>query len=154
MLKIGEKAIEFNLPDNEGVYHKLSNYLGKKVVLYFYPKDNTSGCTNQALEFKRLYDEFKENNIMVIGISKDSITSHCKFKNKYDLPFILLSDESTEVINAYGVFKEKSMYGKKFMGVVRTTFIVDENGFIENIYEKANANKNAEEVLQYLLSKE
>lgn len=142
-----EKAFDFNLPDSDGIYHKLSDYLGKKVVLYFYPKDNTSGCTNQALEFKRLYDDFKNENCVIIGISKDSINSHKKFSDKYAFPFILLSDENLEAINKYGVYQEKSMYGRKYMGVVRTTFIIDENGYIVDKKEKVNASKNPQDTL-------
>ena len=153
MLKIGDKAIGFSLPDSYGVVHNLSDYLGKKVVLYFYPKDNTSGCTNQALEFKRLFDEFSNENAVVIGISKDSISSHCKFQTKYDLPFILLSDVECDIIAKYGVYQEKSMYGRKYMGVVRTTYIIDENGVISGVYEKVSANKNPQEMLDLILGR-
>ena len=147
MLEINSKAPDFSLPDENGTIHKLSDYLGKKVVLYFYPKDNTSGCTMQALEFKRLFDEFNNANTIIIGISKDSIKSHLNFKTKYELPFILLSDSNLEAINAYNVYEEKSMYGRKYMGVVRSTFVIDENGFIKDIKRKVNASKNPEETL-------
>ena len=146
MLEINSKAPDFSLPDENGTIHKLSDYLGKKVVLYFYPKDNTSGCTMQALEFKRLFDDFNNANI-IIGISKDSIKSHLNFKTKYELPFIILSDPNLEAINAYNVYEEKSMYGRKYMGVVRSTFIIDEKGFIKDIKRKVNAFKNAEDTL-------
>ena len=152
-MKLNDKMFDFILPDETGLMHKLSDYLGKKIVLYFYPKDNTAGCTNQALEFKRLYEQYNDNNTVIIGISKDSVLSHCKFKTKYELPFILLSDVDGDVLNQYGVYKEKSMYGKKYMGIVRTTFIINESGIIEKIFEKANANKNPQEVLDYILSK-
>ena len=147
MLEINSKAPDFSLPDENGTIHKLSDYLGKKVVLYFYPKDNTSGCTMQALEFKRLFDEFNKENTIIIGISKDSIKSHLNFKTKYELPFIILSDLNLEAINAYNVYEEKSMYGRKYMGVVRSTFIIDEKGFIKDIKRKVNASKDAEETL-------
>ncbi len=146
-MKINDKAIDFNLMDSDGIYHKLSQFLGQKVVLYFYPKDNTSGCTNQALEFKRLYQEFKDLNTVLIGISKDSVSSHKKFSTKYDLPFLLLSDESLEVLKAYGVYQEKTMYGKKFMGVIRTTFIINEQGYIISKEEKVSSSKNPLETL-------
>ena len=125
MNNINERATDFTLNDENGVPHSLKDYLGKKVVLYFYPKDNTSGCTSQALGFKELYDEFVKENAVIIGISKDSSSSHKKFKDKYDFPFILLSDESTKVLNDYGVYQEKSMYGRKYMGIVRTTFVIN-----------------------------
>lgn len=147
MLEVGQKAIDFSLPDELGNIHNLSDYLGKKIVLYFYPKDNTLGCTNQALEFKRLYEDFKELNTIIIGISKDSIKSHLNFKNKYDFPFILLSDESLDVINKYGVYGKKVMYGKESMGVIRTTFIIDENFIVKNIERKVNSKKNPEDTL-------
>ena len=147
MLEINSKAPDFSLPDENGTIHKLSDYLGKKVVLYFYPKDNTSGCTMQALEFKRLFDDFNNANTIIIGISKDSIKSHLNFKTKYELPFIILSDPNLEAINAYNVYEEKFMYGRKYMGVVRSTFIIDEKGFIKDIKRKVNASKNAEDTL-------
>lgn len=142
MNNINEKATDFTLNDEKGISHSLSDYLGKKVVLYFYPKDNTSGCTTQALGFKELYEEFEKENVVIIGISKDSSSSHKKFKEKYDFPFILLSDESTAVLNDYGVYQEKSMYGRKYMGVVRTTFVINEEGIIISKEEKVNAKEN------------
>ncbi|MGN1295873.1 MAG: peroxiredoxin [Bacilli bacterium] len=142
MNNINEKATDFTLNDENGVPHSLSDYLGKKVVLYFYPKDNTSGCTTQALGFKELYEEFSKENVVIIGISKDSSSSHKKFKEKYDFPFILLSDEITAVINDYGVYQEKSMYGRNYMGVVRTTFVINEEGIIISKEEKVNAKEN------------
>ena len=145
-----EKAINFTLPDSKGQMHQLSDYLGKKVVLYFYPKDNTQGCTLQALGFKEYYDKLKEKNVEVIGISKDSVKSHERFSCKYELPFVLLSDESCEVIQAYGVWQEKKLYGKTYMGIVRTTFIIDEDGNIIKIMPKVTAKTNAKEIYEYL----
>ncbi len=150
MLNIGDKAIEFNLPDSEGVYHHLSDFLGKRVVLYFYPKDNTSGCTAQALGFKEYIEAFQNLNTVVIGISKDSVKSHKNFKEKYELPFLLLSDESTKVLQAYGVYQEKSMYGRKYMGVVRTTYIIDEQGIIVSAKEKVNSSQNPIDTLTFI----
>ena len=142
------KAIDFNLPDGQGKMHKLSDYLGKKVVLYFYPKDNTQGCTLQALGFKEYYEKFKEKNVEIIGISKDSVKSHDRFSCKYELPFTLLSDESTETIQAYGVWQEKKLYGKVYMGIVRTTFIIDEEGNIVKEMPKVTAKTNAKEIYE------
>ena len=130
MLEIGMKAPEFTLPDKDGNSVSLSDYLGKKVVLYFYPKDNTPGCTRQACAFAAAYEGFKSRDIAVIGISKDSVSSHLKFAQKYELPFILLSDPELKAIQAYGVWQEKKLYGKVSMGVVRTTFIIDAQGNI------------------------
>ena len=128
----------------------LTDFIGKKVVLYFYPKDNTPGCTRQACAFAGAYESFKDNDIVVIGISKDSVASHKKFAEKYDLPFILISDKELEAIQAYGVWQEKKLYGKVSMGVVRTTFIIDENGNIEKIMPKVKPDTNAAEILEYL----
>ena len=147
MLEVGMKAPDFTLSDKDGMSVSLSVFLGKKVVLYFYPKDNTSGCTTQALEFKEHYNEFLSKGMVVIGISKDSPKSHQKFIDKYDLPFILLSDESLEVLKAYEVWQEKKMYGKPYMGVVRTTYIIDEKGIIEKVYEKVKPIENAKDIL-------
>ena len=150
MLKIGDKAPEFTLQDKNGNEVSLNNFLGKKVVLYFYPKDSTPGCTKQACAFASAYEQFKSNDIAVIGISKDSIASHVKFAEKYNLPFILLSDPERKAIEAYGVWQEKKMCGKVGMGVVRTTFIIDENGNIEKIMDKVKPDTNAQEILEYL----
>lgn len=147
MIDVGQKAIDFELMDSDGKTHRLSDYLGHKVVLYFYPKDNTSGCTNQALEFKRLYNDFNKENTVILGISKDSVKSHKNFRDKYELPFILLSDESTKVLDMYGVYQEKSMYGRKYMGVVRTTYIIDEEGKVESVQTKVSSVTNAEDTL-------
>ena len=153
MNNINERATDFTLNDENGVPHSLKDYLGKKVVLYFYPKDNTSGCTSQALGFKELYEEFVKENAVIIGISKDSSASHKKFKDKYDFPFILLSDESTKVLNDYGVYQEKSMYGRKYMGIVRTTFVINEEGIIISKEEKVNAKENPYCTLKIITNK-
>ena len=150
MLKIGDNAPDFALFDNNGNTVRLSDFRGKKVVLYFYPKDNTPGCTRQACAFSGLYSEFQRRNIEVIGISRDSVASHVKFAEKYDLSFILLSDPELLAIEAYGVWQEKKLYGKVSFGVVRTTFIIDENGNIEKIMPKVKPDTNAEEILNIL----
>lgn len=150
MLETGMKAPEFTLPDKDGNMVSLTDFIGKKVVLYFYPKDNTPGCTRQACAFAGAYESFKDNDIVVIGISKDSVASHKKFAEKYDLPFILISDKELDAIQAYGVWQEKKLYGKVSMGVVRTTFIIDENGNIEKIMPKVKPDTNAAEILEYL----
>lgn len=150
MLEIGMKAPEFTLNDKDGNIICLSDFLGKKVVLYFYPKDNTPGCTRQACAFAAAYQGFKGKDVVVIGVSRDSVTSHQKFAQKYDLPFILLSDPELQAIQAYGVWQEKKLYGKVSMGVVRTTFIIDERGNIEKIMPKVKPDTNAAEILSYL----
>lgn len=150
MLSINSVAPDFTLPDKDGVNHSLSEFRGKKVVLYFYPKDNTGGCTTQGLQFKELNDEFKALNAVIIGISKDSPASHAKFIEKYDFPFILLSDVNKDVINTYGVWQEKVMYGKKTFGVVRTTYVIDENGVIISAETKVKASENAVCTLNFL----
>lgn len=145
-----EKAFNFTLKNEKGEEVSLHSFLGKKVIVYFYPKDNTPGCTRQACAFKNSYDDFKKKNVVVIGISKDSEVSHQKFIEKYELPFILLSDPELVAIKGYGVWREKNMYGKKTMGVARTTFVIDEQGFVEKVFEKANPDTNAEDILTYL----
>ena len=150
MLELGTKAPEFTLRNKNGTEVKLSDFLGKKVVLYFYPKDNTPGCTRQACAFAGLYKGFQEKGVEVIGISKDSVASHVKFAEKYNLPFVLLSDPNLEAIKAYDVWQEKKMCGKVSMGVVRTTFIINENGMIEKIMQKVKPDTNAEEILAHL----
>lgn len=147
MLNIGDKAPDFTLCDKNGSPVSLSDFLGKKVVVYFYPKDNTPGCTRQACAFAGAYQEFKSKNVEVIGISKDSVSSHVKFAEKYDLPFVLLSDPELAVIKAYGVWQEKKNYGKISMGVVRSTFIIDEKGYIEKVMPKVKPDTNAAEIL-------
>ncbi|ABX41943.1 thioredoxin-dependent thiol peroxidase [Lachnoclostridium phytofermentans] len=150
MLEIGSKAPEFTLNNQEGVEVSLKDFLGKKVILYFYPKDNTPGCTAQACGYATLYPDFMEKGAVVIGVSKDSVQSHKKFAEKYNLPFELLSDTELEVIKAYDVWQEKNMYGKKTMGVVRTTYLIDENGFITGVSGKVNAAKNPEDTLKLI----
>ena len=150
MLEIGMKAPEFTLSDKDGNLVSLSDFLGKKVVLYFYPKDNTPGCTRQACAFAAAYEGFKTNDVVVIGVSKDSTASHLKFAQKHDLPFILLSDPELQAIQAYGVWQEKKLYGKVSMGVVRSTFIIDEQGTIEKVMPKVKPDTNAAEILSYL----
>ena len=150
MLKIGDKAPDFSLSDKDGSTVTLSELFGKKIVLYFYPKDNTPGCTRQACAFAGLYGEFQKRDIQVIGISKDSVASHQKFAEKYGLPFILLSDPELAAINAYGVWQEKKLCGKTGFGVVRTTFIIDENGYISEIMPKVKPDTNAADILARL----
>lgn len=144
------KAPDFSLPDKEEHVIHLSDFLGKKVVLYFYPKDNTPGCTRQACAFAGSYEKFRAKDVVVIGISKDSTASHRKFAEKYELPFILLSDPELQAIQAYDVWKEKKLYGKVSMGVVRTTYVIDEQGIIEKVMPKVKPDTNAAEILAYL----
>ena len=151
MLEIGTKAPDFTLPDKDGNLVSLSDFAGKKVVLYFYPKDNTPGCTRQACAFAGAYHEFNDMNVAVIGISRDSVQSHVKFAEKYSLPFTLLADTELSAIQAYGVWQEKKLYGKVSMGVVRSTFIIDENGCIEKVMPKVKPDTNAAEILDYLM---
>ena len=150
MLNINDKAPLFTLKDKDGKDISLSDFAGKKVVLYFYPKDNTAGCTKQACAFAALYNNFEKKGAVVIGVSRDGTASHTKFAEKYSLPFILLSDPELAVIQAYGVWQEKKNYGKVSMGVVRTTFIIDENGIITHIMPKVKPDSNAAEVLGML----
>ena len=150
MLEAGMKAPQFTLTDANGNTVSLSDFLGKKVVLYFYPKDNTPGCTRQACAFAGAYDAFRERGVEVIGISRDSVASHAKFAEKYGLPFILLSDPERVAIEAYGVWQEKKQYGKVSMGVVRTTFLIDEQGMVAKIMPKVKPDTNAAEILAAL----
>ncbi len=150
MLQAGMKAPDFTLEDKDGKTVSLSDFLGKRVVLYFYPKDNTPGCTRQSCAFAGVYREFAERQVEVIGISRDSVASHVKFAEKYSLPFILLADPELDAIKAYGLWQEKKLYGKVSMGVVRTTFIIDENGVIERIMPKVKPDTNAAEVLEII----
>ena len=150
MLEVGMKAIEFTLPDKNGNMVSLSDFIGKKVVLYFYSKDNTPGCTRQACAFALKNDEINNKNAVVIGISKDSVNSHLNFATKYNLPFVLLSDTDLSVIKSYGVWKEKKLYGKVSMGVVRTTFLIDEKGIVQAIMPKVKPETNADEILTLL----
>lgn len=150
MLEIGTKAPDFSLPDQNGDIHTLKEYAGRKVVLYFYPRDNTAGCTKQACGFAELYPQFVEKDAVVVGVSKDSVASHKKFEEKYNLPFTLLSDTELQAIKAYDVWKEKKNYGKVSMGVVRTTYLIDENGMIIKAYEKVKAAENPGQMLDDL----
>ena len=150
MLTAGMQAPDFALWDKDGKLVRLSDFLGRKVVLYFYPKDNTPGCTRQACAFAGAYDAFREKQVTVIGISRDSVASHVKFAEKYALPFVLLSDPERQAIEAYGVWQEKKSYGKVSMGVVRSTFIIDEKGVIEKVMPKVKPDTNAAEILAYL----
>ncbi len=150
MLEIGTKAPEFSLPDENGEIRNLSDYKGKKLILYFYPRDNTPGCTKQACGFGELYPQFGEKGVEIIGISKDSVASHKKFKEKYSLPFTILSDTELQTIQAYDVWKEKKLYGKTSMGIVRTTYLIDENGIIIKALDKVKAAENPEEMLEML----
>jgi peroxiredoxin Q/BCP len=150
MLEIGTKAPDFTLPDKDGNPVTLSDFRGKKVVLYFYPKDNTPGCTRQACAFAAAYEGFKAANTVVIGISKDSVASHQKFAAKHDLPFLLLSDPELVAIQGYDVWKEKKLYGKVSMGVVRSTYLIDEEGVIQQALPKVKPDTNAGEILAYL----
>ena len=147
MLEIGTKAPAFSLPDQNGTIHTLEEYKGKKVVLYFYPKDNTSGCTKQACGFAELYPQFTEKGAVVLGVSKDSVASHKKFEEKFGLPFTLLSDTELAAIKAYDVWQEKNMYGKITMGVVRTTYLIDEEGVIVKAFCKVKATENPAQML-------
>ena len=150
MLEVGMKAPEFTLKDKLGNPVSLSDFRGKKVVLYFYPRDNTPGCTRQACAFAQNHSSFEEQNVVVIGISKDSVASHLKFAEKYELPFILLSDPELKAIEPYGVWQEKKLYGKVSMGVVRSTYLINEEGVIEKVMPKVKPDTNAGEILAYL----
>lgn len=150
MLEVGTKAPNFALKNQEGQEVSLSQFAGKRVVLYFYPRDNTPGCTRQACGFAQNYEGFTQRDVVVIGVSKDSVASHLKFAQKYELPFVLLSDPDLEAIQAYGVWQEKKLYGKVSMGVVRTTYIIDPQGVIEKVMPKVKPDTNAAEILAYL----
>lgn len=150
MLKEGSKAPAFKLPGDDGKVHSLSDYKGKTVVLYFYPKDDTSGCTAEACDFRDNMKRIAKKDTVVIGVSKDSAKSHTKFKDKYDLNFLLLSDEDGKMLEKYGVWQEKSMYGRKYWGIARTTFIIDGNGKIRKVFEKVKVKGHVDEVLENL----
>ena len=150
MLEIGTKAPDFTLPDQDGNMVTLSSLQGQKVVLYFYPKDNTAGCTKQACNFGELFPQFREKGAVVVGVSKDSVASHKKFREKYNLPFTLLSDTELKVLQAYDVWQEKNMYGRKTMGVVRTTYLIDEKGIIVKAFGKVKAAENPRQMLDAL----
>jgi thioredoxin-dependent peroxiredoxin len=147
MIKKGDQAPNFKLSADDGKIYSLKDFKGKNLVIYFYPKDMTSGCTTEACDFRDNIKLFKKKNTVVIGVSKDGIESHKKFKSKYKLPFTLLSDENMEMLKAYNVWKEKSMYGRKYMGIERTTYIIDENGIVVEIYNKVKVAGHIEEIL-------
>ena len=148
MLEVGSKAPDFTLQDQDGNLHSLSDYKGQKVLLYFYPKDNTAGCTKQACAYSQLKSEFLEKGIQIIGLSKDSVKSHKNFEQKQNLDITLLSDENLDVISSYDVWHEKKMCGKTYMGVVRTTYVIDENGIIIFSNDKVNAAQDAQKMLE------
>ncbi len=150
MLEVGTKAPDFTLKNQEGQEVSLSQFAGKRVVLYFYPRDNTPGCTRQACGFAQNYAGFTQRDVVVIGVSKDSVASHLKFAQKYELPFVLLSDPDLQAIQAYGVWQEKKLYGKVSLGVVRTTYVIDPQGVIEKVMPKVKPDTNAAEILAYL----
>ena len=150
-LKVGQKAPDFTVMDDKGEKVKLADLKGKKVVLYFYPKDDTPGCTKEACAFRDGIDKIKKRGAVVLGVSADSVESHKKFKNKFDLNFPLLADSDKKMVEAYGVWKEKSMYGKKYMGIERTTFVIDENGKIAHIFPKVKVDQHYDEVLEALM---
>jgi len=150
MIEAGKKAPTFSLPDSDGNKISLKDYLGKKVVLYFYPKDMTSGCTKEACDFRDASPNFNKVKAVVLGVSADSVERHKKFSDKYELPFLLLSDENKKVLEKYGVWKEKSMYGRKYMGIERTTVIIDEQGKIAKIFHKVKVNGHIDEVLKVI----
>jgi len=152
MLEEGKKAPQFTLKDQSGKSVALKNFLGKKVVLYFYPKDDTPGCTKEACNFRDDFKEIKKENAVILGVSADSEARHKKFAEKYKLPFTLLSDENKKVLEKYGVWKEKSMYGRKYMGIVRSTFIIDEKGKLKKIFPKVKVTNHNKEVLESLRS--
>ena len=150
LLEAGVKAPEFTLSDKDGNSVSLSQFRGKKVVLYFYPRDNTPGCSREAVAFANANQDLTAKHVVVLGVSKDSVASHLKFAAKYELPFVLLSDPELEAIQAYGVWQEKKLYGKVSMGVVRSTFLIDEEGVIEKVWPKVKTDTNASEILEYL----
>ena len=151
MLNIGDLAPDFELSDQDGKTHKLSDYLGKKVVLYFYPKDNTPGCTKEACGFRDNFAEYRKNDIVVLGVSKDSEKSHSKFAEKYFLPFTLLSDTETTVAQAYGVWGLKKMMGREYYGMNRVTYVIDEEGKVLRVYKKVKPDLHAAEILEDIL---
>lgn len=154
MLEQGTKAPDFTLMDQQGQSVSLSDFRGQKVVLYFYPRDNTPGCTKQACAFASVWEQFRQLGVPVLGVSKDSVASHQKFAEKYQLPFILLSDPELTVLNAYGVWQEKKLYGKVSMGVVRSTYLISEEGLIEKVWPKVKPEQNAGEILEWLRKEE
>lgn len=152
MIEEGKKAPSFSLKNQDDNTVSLKDFKGKKVVLYFYPKDNTPGCTKEACKFRDMYEEIKKQNAVILGVSADSVKSHTKFKQKYELPFDLLSDPDKELCKAFGVIKQKSMFGNTFLGITRTTFIIDEQGVVEKVFPKVKVKTHDEEVLDHLQS--
>ncbi len=150
MIEIGKKAPDFSLPDQDGKVHRLSEYKGKPVVLYFYPKDDTPGCTKEACSFRDEFADYRKSGIEVLGVSTDDPKSHVKFREKYKLPFTLLSDTEKKVVEQYGVWGEKNMYGKKYMGTIRKTFLIDKDGNIKYVFDTVKPENHAEEVLEKL----
>lgn len=150
MIEIGKKAPDFSLPDQDGVTRKLSDYRGKPVVLYFYPKDDTPGCTKEACSFRDSFADYRKAGIEVLGVSIDDENSHRKFREKYDLPFTLLADKDKKVVEKYGVWVEKTNYGKKYMGIARKTFLIDKDGIVTYIFDKVNTEEHASEVMEKL----
>ena len=150
MLEVGNKAVDFKLNNHEGKPVSLGDFKGKKIVLYFYPKDNTSGCTIEAEGFRDVYDDILEKGAVVLGVSPDAQKSHENFRTKYNLPFHLLSDEDHAVAEAYGSWGEKKMYGKSYMGIIRSTFIIDEKGKLTHVFPKVSPKNHAEEILKAL----
>ena len=154
MTEIGKKAPDFKLKGSDGKEHSLSDYKGKTVVLYFYPRDNTPGCSLEAEAFTKEHDNFEKSDAVILGVSRDSLKSHDKFIDKFNIPFVLLSDENEEVVNLYGVLKEKNMYGKKVMGIERSTFIIDKDGILIKEWRKSKTGEHPKEVLDFLNSRE
>lgn len=152
MIEEGKKAPSFSLKNQDDNTVSLKDFKGKKVVLYFYPKDNTPGCTKEACKFRDMYEEIKKQNAVILGVSADSVKSHTKFKQKYELPFDLLSDPDKELCKAFGVIKQKSMFGNTFLGITRTTFIIDEQGVVEKVFPKVKVKTHDEDVLDHLQS--
>lgn len=150
MLGIGDKVPDIRVPLSNGTGVSLADFEGKKIVLYFYPKDDTPGCTKEACAFRDMAKDFSDKNVVIIGVSKDSMKSHEKFINKYKLPFELISDEEGRLLDTFGVWKEKSMYGKTFMGIERTTFLIDEKGKIEQVWRKVSVDGHIEDILSKL----
>jgi thioredoxin-dependent peroxiredoxin len=147
MIEAGKKAPDFSGLDEKGVKVSLKDFLGKKVILYFYPRDNTPGCTQEACDFRDNYKKFEKKDVVIIGISTDTQASHLKFKEKFNLPFMLIADDEKKIVQKYDVWKEKNMYGKKVMGIIRTTFLINEEGIIEKIYPKVKVDGHIEEIL-------
>ncbi len=150
MLKEGDKPEEFSLKDSDGKTYKLTEFKGKKVILYFYPKDDTPGCTKEACSFRDIYSEISKKNAVIVGISGDSVESHKKFQDKFSLPFILFSDPDKKIIKQFGALKKKCMFGKSFLGIQRSTFVLDEKGIIIKVFPNVNVSEHSKEILEVL----